>query len=159
MVLQGNEASTIKAIVLHILLCLLIFYAVYYMTGSICCGAFRINTFGLRIPFEFKMEPSFLNPNYLANTLALELTFFTSGLLFAVLLRRWVWDYATTVTLAHVLLTFAVMEEFPLVWQWWLALASGLFLMISSGELVTYLACSDANNLSRGSFLELALKL
>nr|XP_020655350.1 transmembrane protein 244 isoform X2 [Pogona vitticeps] len=141
-----------KAITLHILLCLLVFYTVYYMIWSICCGIFRLKTFGLLTPFEFKTEPSFSSPDYLAKVLATSLTFFTSGLLFAVLLRRWVWDYAITVTLTHVLLTFAVMKEFPFIWQWWLALASDLLLMICSGELVTYLACSDANNLSADKF-------
>ncbi|XP_033014590.1 transmembrane protein 244-like [Lacerta agilis] len=136
-----------QTIVLHILLCLLIFYTVYYMTGSICCGAFRLNNFGMLIPFEFNMEPSYSNPNYLANVLSMETTFLISGLLFAVLLKRWVWDYTITVTMAHVLLTVAVMKEFPLVWQWWLALASGLFIMICSGELVTYLACSNTDSL------------
>ncbi|XP_078236321.1 putative transmembrane protein 244 isoform X9 [Pogona vitticeps] len=143
------------------------------MIWSICCGIFRLKTFGLLTPFEFKTEPSFSSPDYLAKVLATSLTFFTSGLLFAVLLRRWVWDYAITVTLTHVLLTFAgffsssttccicsnlqpsvfhVMKEFPFIWQWWLALASDLLLMICSGELVTYLACSDANNLSGDKF-------
>ncbi|XP_072835944.2 putative transmembrane protein 244 isoform X2 [Pogona vitticeps] len=197
MVLQGSQAAAIKAITLHILLCLLVFYTVYYMIWSICCGIFRLKTFGLLTPFEFKTEPSFSSPDYLAKVLATSLTFFTSGLLFAVLLRRWVWDYAITVTLTHVLLTFAestfavrtnsldlsfhhigleclfwcsknqtfsfflkvpsfsharVMKEFPFIWQWWLALASDLLLMICSGELVTYLACSDANNLSGDKF-------
>ncbi|KAF7242460.1 hypothetical protein EYD10_11154, partial [Varanus komodoensis] len=111
-----------EVIILHTLLGLLIFYTVYYMTGSICYGAFRINSFGMLIPFGFKTEPSFSNSSYLANVLAMEITFFISGLLFALLLRWWIWDYAITVTLAHVLLTCAVMKEFPLVWQWWLAL-------------------------------------
>ncbi|XP_072835946.2 putative transmembrane protein 244 isoform X7 [Pogona vitticeps] len=124
MVLQGSQAAAIKAITLHILLCLLVFYTVYYMIWSICCGIFRLKTFGLLTPFEFKTEPSFSSPDYLAKVLATSLTFFTSGLLFAVLLRRWVWDYAITVTLTHVLLTFAVMKEFPFIWQWWLALDS-----------------------------------
>ncbi|XP_044291258.1 transmembrane protein 244-like isoform X3 [Varanus komodoensis] len=148
-----------EVIILHTLLGLLIFYTVYYMTGSICYGAFRINSFGMLIPFGFKTEPSFSNSSYLANVLAMEITFFISGLLFALLLRWWIWDYAITVTLAHVLLTCAVMKEFPLVWQWWLALAGGLFFMTCSGELLTYLACHDANYLSRSSFFERMLSL
>ncbi|KAH0631261.1 hypothetical protein JD844_005523 [Phrynosoma platyrhinos] len=151
MVWQGSPGATIKVIILHILLCLLIFYTVYYMTGSISCGLFRLNTFSLHTPFEFKTEPSYSNPNYLANMLTMELTFLTSGLLFAQLLKRWVWDYAITITLTHILLTSAVMKEIPFVWQWWLALASGLFLMIGSGELMTHLACSSVNNLNGDS--------
>ncbi|XP_044291259.1 transmembrane protein 244-like isoform X4 [Varanus komodoensis] len=133
-----------EVIILHTLLGLLIFYTVYYMTGSICYGAFRINSFGMLIPFGFKTEPSFSNSSYLANVLAMEITFFISGLLFALLLRWWIWDYAITVTLAHVLLTCA---------------AGGLFFMTCSGELLTYLACHDANYLSRSSFFERMLSL
>ena len=39
------------------------------------------------------------------NLLSMELTYFCSGLLFAAVVRRWVWDYALTVTLLHILLT------------------------------------------------------
>ena len=35
----------------------------------------------------------------------MELTYFSCGLLFAAVVRRWVWDYALTVTFLHVLLT------------------------------------------------------
>lgn len=78
------------------------------------------------------------------NLVSLELTYFCSGLLFAAVVQRRVWDYALTVTLVHVAITSlgeqrpdghseeppgcslcfspAVMLEFPLVWQWWLAL-------------------------------------
>ncbi|XP_054854860.1 transmembrane protein 244-like [Eublepharis macularius] len=149
---QGSEATTIKIIILHILLCLLTFYTIYYMIGSICCGVFRLHSFDVRLPFDFKTEPSYSNPNYLANVISMEITFWSSGLFFAVMLKQWVWDYALTVTSIHLLLTWAVMGEFPLVWQWWLALASGLFLMICNGELITYFAYSDSNSPSMGSF-------
>lgn len=81
------------------------------------------------------------------NLVSLELTYFCSGLLFAAVVQRRVWDYALTVTLVHVAITslgeqkpdrhpdtqnsphkcrfsfcLAVMLEFPMVWQWWLAL-------------------------------------
>ncbi|XP_019403202.1 PREDICTED: transmembrane protein 244-like [Crocodylus porosus] len=75
------------------------------MIGSICHGAFRLDTFDGLIPFEFKTEPSYSNPKYLVSLLSMELTYFTSSLLFAALLKRWVWDYAITVTLIHVILT------------------------------------------------------
>lgn len=35
----------------------------------------------------------------------MELTYFCSGLLFAAVVRRRVWDYALTVTLLHVIIT------------------------------------------------------
>lgn len=134
------------------------------------------------------------------NLVSLELTYFCSGLLFAAVVRRRVWDYAVTVTLLHVMITslgkrrnlriellrqsytlpnvlwnctflflFAVMLEFPTVWQWWLALGkncfqqllhssfrapiyaqhfccstgSGLFLMICNGQLIAYFTCQS----------------
>ncbi|KAJ6663568.1 hypothetical protein lerEdw1_009647 [Lerista edwardsae] len=67
----------------------------------------RLHTFDVLLPFEFKTVPAYSDPNYLANVLSMEIAFFTSGLLFAVLLKRWVWDYALTITLGHVLMTFA----------------------------------------------------
>lgn len=39
------------------------------------------------------------------NLVSLELTYFCSGLLFAAVVRRRVWDYALTVTLLHVMIT------------------------------------------------------
>lgn len=89
----------------------------------------------------------------------MEITYFCSGLLFAAVVRRQVWDYALTVTLLHVVISslgkqklkvhssvsnstvllavcsviyiyFAVMMEFPMVWQWWLALGRTTYLQI-----------------------------
>ncbi|XP_048357077.1 transmembrane protein 244-like [Sphaerodactylus townsendi] len=104
---QGSRAAAIKTIVLHILLCVLTFYTVYYMIGSVCCGVFRLNSFSTHLPFEFKTEPSYSNPNYLVNVISMECTFFSSGFFFAVMLKRWVWDYSLTVTSIHLLLTWA----------------------------------------------------
>lgn len=39
------------------------------------------------------------------NLVSLELTYFCSGLLFAAVVQRRVWDYALTVTLVHVAVT------------------------------------------------------
>ncbi|XP_072572316.1 putative transmembrane protein 244 [Paramormyrops kingsleyae] len=142
MAFKGKVADT-KTVVLHLILCLVIFYTLYYMIGSICFGAFRLENFDGLIPFDFKVNPTESNSRYLVNLLSMELTFLSSGLLFAAVVRRWVWDYALTVTLLHVLLTSVVMLEFPLVWQWWLALGSGLFLMICNGQLIAYFACQN----------------
>nr|XP_033811506.1 transmembrane protein 244 isoform X3 [Geotrypetes seraphini]XP_033811507.1 transmembrane protein 244 isoform X3 [Geotrypetes seraphini]XP_033811508.1 transmembrane protein 244 isoform X3 [Geotrypetes seraphini]XP_033811509.1 transmembrane protein 244 isoform X3 [Geotrypetes seraphini] len=105
--------------------------------------ALRLEIFDGLIPFDFKTEPSQSNSKYLVNVLSLELTYFISGLLFAAVVKRWMWDYAITVTLIHVALTSAVMAEFPRIWQWWLAIGSGLFLMICNGQLVAYFACQN----------------
>ncbi|NP_001154131.1 CF191 protein [Oncorhynchus mykiss] len=144
MAFRGKVADT-RTVLVHLLLCLVIFYSLYYMIGSVCFGAFRLDHFDGLIPFDFKTEPTNLESNskYLVNLLSMELTYFCSGLLFAAVVRRWVWDYALTVTLLHVLLTSLVMLEFPLVWQWWLALGSGLFLMICNGQLIAYFTCQS----------------
>ncbi|XP_028675120.1 transmembrane protein 244-like [Erpetoichthys calabaricus] len=142
MAVKGKAKDT-KTVFLHLLLCLVIFYTTYYMIGSICFGAFRLDHFDGLIPFDFKTEPTESNSKYLVNLLSMELTYFSSGLLFAAVVKRWVWDYAITVTCIHVGLTSAVMQEFPLIWQWWLALGSGLFLMICNGQLIAYFACQN----------------
>ncbi|XP_061676764.1 putative transmembrane protein 244 isoform X3 [Syngnathoides biaculeatus] len=136
------------------------------MIGSVCFGAFRLDDFDGRIPFDFKTKPEDSASKYLVNLLSLELTYFCSGLLFAAVVKRRVWDYALTVTCLHVFISSlgersqsslgakrvaltlfmfraAVMLEFPLAWRWWLALGSGLVLMVCNGQLIAYLACQD----------------
>lgn len=145
------------------------------MLRFVCFPRLRLDHFDGLIPFDFKTEPTDSNSKYLGESLAfvkhtaptptscicyvwlrlpfpvnlvsLELTYFCSGLLFAAVVQRRVWDYALTVTLVHVAVTslgeqqpdktprhlkngpqtagcvsVAVMLEFPMVWQWWLAL-------------------------------------
>ncbi|CAL8247198.1 unnamed protein product [Lota lota] len=142
-----------KTVLIHLLLCLVIFYSLYYMIGSVCFGIFKLDHFDGLIPFDFKTGPADSNSKYLVNLLSMELTYFSCGLLFAAVVRRWVWDYALTVTFLHVLLTSIVMLEFPTVWQWWLALGSGLFLMICNGQLIAYFTCrGDHSYPSFGSY-------
>eukprot|EP00066_Takifugu_rubripes_P014811 XP_011604077.1 PREDICTED: transmembrane protein 244-like [Takifugu rubripes] len=126
MAFKGKAVDS-RTVFFNLLLCLLIFYSLFYMIGSVCFGAFRLDHFDGLIPFDFKTE----------------LTYFCSGLLFAAVVQRRVWDYALTVTLVHVAVTSLVMLEFPMVWQWWLALASGLFLMICNGQLIAYFTCQS----------------
>ncbi|XP_040020756.1 putative transmembrane protein 244 isoform X1 [Gasterosteus aculeatus] len=167
MAFKGKVVDS-KTVLSNLLLCLLIFYALFYMIGSVCFGAFRLDHFDGLIPFDFKTNLAESNSKYLVNLLSLELTYFCSGLFFAAVVKRRVWDYALTVTLLHVLITslgeqkskhciipgtqidycvicfcVAVMWEFPTVWQWWLALGSGLFLMICNGQLIAYFTCQS----------------
>lgn len=39
--------------------------------------------------------------------ISLEITFFLCGLLFALVVEEWVWDYAVTVTIIHIIITSA----------------------------------------------------
>ncbi|XP_069479112.1 putative transmembrane protein 244 isoform X4 [Ambystoma mexicanum] len=94
-----------------------------------------------RLLRRFPTDPSDSDSKYLVNLLSMELTYFTCGLLFAAVVKRWVWDYAITVTVIHVAVTSAVMMEFPQIWQWWLAIGCGVFLMICNGQLVAHFAC------------------
>ncbi|XP_060703364.1 putative transmembrane protein 244 isoform X1 [Hemiscyllium ocellatum] len=142
MAFKSKTAGT-KIVLLNLLQCLLVFYTLYYMIGSVCFGAFRLNSFDGLIPFDFKTQAAKSNSKYLVNLLSMELTYFTSGILFAIIVKKWVWDYSITVTLIHVILSSAVMTEFPLVWQWWLALGGGLLMMICNGQLVAHFACQN----------------
>ncbi|KAM9782823.1 putative transmembrane protein 244 [Neosynchiropus ocellatus] len=145
MAFKGKAVES-KIVLLNLLLCLLIFYCLFYMIGSVCFGVFRLDKFDGLIPFDFKTKLVDSNSKYLVNLLSLELTFFFSGLLFAAVVKKQVWDYAITVTLLHVLITSLVMFEFPMEWQWWLALGSGLFLMICNGQLIAYFTCQSDHN-------------
>ncbi|XP_072101834.1 putative transmembrane protein 244 isoform X2 [Mobula birostris] len=102
-----------------------------------------LDSFDGLIPFDFKTPASTSSSKYLVNLLSMELTYFISGLLFAAIVKERVWDYSFTVALSHILLTSAVMVEFPLVWQWWLALGVGLLLMIGDGQLVAHFVCRN----------------
>ncbi|KAM8870859.1 putative transmembrane protein 244 isoform 1-T2 [Spinachia spinachia] len=142
MAFKGKVVDS-KTVLSNLLLCLVIFYSLFYMIGSVCFGAFRLDHFDGLIPFDFKTKLAESNSKYLVNLLSLELTYFCSGLFFAAVVKRRVWDYALTVTLLHVMITSLVMWEFPTVWQWWLALGSGLFLMICNGQLIAYFTCQS----------------
>ncbi|XP_072102053.1 putative transmembrane protein 244 [Mobula birostris] len=132
-----------KTILLNLLLCSLVSYTVYYLFASVCFGAFGLDSFDGLIPFDFKTPASTSSSKYLLNLLSMELTYFISGLLFAAIVKERVWDYSFTVALSHILLTSAVMVEFRLVWQWWLALGVGLLLMIGDGQLVAHFVCRN----------------
>ncbi|XP_062890845.1 putative transmembrane protein 244 [Mobula hypostoma] len=140
-----------KTILLNLLVCLLVIYTVYYLFASVCIGAFGHDSFDGLIPFDFKTPASTSSSKYLVsfftllvNLLSTELTYFISGLLFAAVVKERVWDDSFTVALNHILLTSAVKVEFPLVWQWCLALADvGLLLMIGNGQLVAHFVCRN----------------
>uniref|UniRef100_UPI00398E77D2 putative transmembrane protein 244 n=1 Tax=Pristiophorus japonicus TaxID=55135 RepID=UPI00398E77D2 len=104
MALQFKVTDT-KIVLLQLLICLTMFYAAYYITGSIFFGAFRLETYDGLIPFDFKTEPSYPNSKYMVNLVSMELTYFVCGFLFAGVVKEWVWDYAITVTLIHIAVT------------------------------------------------------
>ncbi|XP_078423479.1 putative transmembrane protein 244 isoform X1 [Cetorhinus maximus] len=147
MAFKGRIAGT-KTVLLNLLQCLLVFYTLYYMIGSIFFAVFRLDSFDGLIPFDFKTQVAQSSSKYLVNLLSMELTYFTSGLMFAAIVKKWVWDYSITVTLIHIILSSAVMADFPLAWQWWLALGAGLLMMICNGQLVAYFLCQNKHGYS-----------
>ncbi|XP_072405790.1 putative transmembrane protein 244 isoform X1 [Chiloscyllium punctatum] len=137
------KVTDTKTVLLQLLICLMTFYAAYYIIGSIFFGVFRLETYDVLIPFDFKTEPSCPNSKYMVNLISMEMTYFVCGLLFAGVVEECVWDYAITVTLIHIAVTSIVMAEFPLVWHWWLALGCALTIMICSGHLLVHFAFQD----------------
>ncbi|KAK1171572.1 transmembrane protein 244 [Acipenser oxyrinchus oxyrinchus] len=133
------KIADIKTVFLNLLMCVVIFYAVYFIAVSLCIGGFRIEDIdSLLAPFDFKTSPSWTNSKYVVNLISAEVTFFISGLMFALIVEEWVWDYAITVTLIHVGLTTVVMSEFPSADHWWISIGSGLSVMAFGGQLLAY---------------------
>ncbi|XP_073192767.1 putative transmembrane protein 244 [Lepidochelys kempii] len=141
--LTDGTFSNTKIVLLNLLICVVVFYIVYYVVLSICFAAFRLEMLDGWAPFDFKTNPSWINPNYLVLLVSLEITYFICGLLFALIVEEWVWDYAITVTAIHIIITAAVMSEFPLMLHWWMALGSGLILMICGGQVLAYCLFKD----------------
>ncbi|XP_040278183.1 transmembrane protein 244-like [Bufo bufo] len=115
------------------------------MASTLCAGFMRIEDFDWMLPFRHKITPSLSSSQYLLHVISAGITFSLSGLLFVPLVGAMVWDYSATVTVLHVIICCTVTQEFPLMWQWWLQIGSGLFLMIISGQTVAYFTCRSSN--------------
>ncbi|XP_049445256.1 transmembrane protein 244 isoform X3 [Epinephelus fuscoguttatus] len=152
----------------NLLICMVCFYSLYYIVVSVCIGLLRVHEINsLLAPFDYTTQPSWQNPKYLEFTcdenvspksqmpskassfplksaamtvgvISTEVTYVLGGLVFAWIVEEWVWDYAITVTLLHVAMTVAVMSDFPSAEHWWIALGSGLVMMIFGGQLMAY---------------------
>uniref|UniRef100_A0A8D1AIM9 Transmembrane protein 244 n=2 Tax=Sus scrofa TaxID=9823 RepID=A0A8D1AIM9_PIG len=121
MALQVRVAPS-KVVLQNLLVCVILFYTVYYAVLGLCCLMFRVYELDVRAPFDFKTNPSWLNTNYKVLLVSTEVTYFVCGLLFVLVVEEWVWDYGISVTILHVTITSAVMLEFPLTSHWWAAL-------------------------------------
>ncbi|XP_049657460.1 transmembrane protein 244 isoform X2 [Accipiter gentilis] len=142
MALKVKTAET-KVVLVNLLICVVVFYTVYYVVLSVCFAVFKIKMLDGLGPFDFKTSPSWINPYYLVLVISLEITFFICGLLFALVVEEWVWDYAVTVTIIHITITSVVMSEFPLMLHWWLALGSGVISMTCGGQILAYCLFKD----------------
>ncbi|PNI87283.1 TMEM244 isoform 2 [Pan troglodytes] len=121
MALQVRVAPS-KVVLQKFLLCVILFYTVYYVSLSMGCVMFEVHELNVLAPFDFKTNPSWLNINYKVLLVSTEVTYFVCGLLFVPVVEEWVWDYAISVTILHVAITSTVMLEFPLTSHWWAAL-------------------------------------
>ncbi|XP_035880584.1 transmembrane protein 244 isoform X1 [Phyllostomus discolor] len=137
MALQVRVAPS-KVVLQNLLICVILFYTVYYLVLSVGCMALQVYELSVLAPFDFKTCPSWLNTSYQVLLISTEVTYFICGLLFVLIVEEWVWDYAISVTILHVAITSTVMLEFPLASHWWAALGSGLISMICGGQA---LAC------------------
>ncbi|XP_055570868.1 transmembrane protein 244 isoform X3 [Falco cherrug] len=100
-----SRSKLLKVVLVNLLICMVVFYTVYYVVLSVCFAVFRIKMLDGLAPFDFKTNPSWINPYYLVLVISLEITFFICGLLFALIVEEWVWDYAVTVTIIHIIIT------------------------------------------------------
>ncbi|XP_062834875.1 putative transmembrane protein 244 isoform X2 [Anolis carolinensis] len=127
MALKIKIAET-KVVLLKLLICVIIFYLVYYVVLCICFTTFRLQMLDGLAPFDFKTKPSWINTYYLVLLVSLEITYFISGLLFVLVVEEWVWDYAITVTVIHIAVTSAGL---------------GLISMICGGQCLAYYLFRD----------------
>ncbi|XP_053498044.1 transmembrane protein 244 isoform X1 [Ictalurus furcatus] len=125
-------------------MCIVCFYSLYYITLSVCIGILKrggqlISTVQLQNA-TFMEQPEVFRDcasvSRAASVISTEVTYIVGGLVFAWIVEEWVWDYAFTVTLLHIGLTVAVMADFPSTEHWWIALGSGLVMMILGGQLL-----------------------
>ncbi|XP_008993278.3 putative transmembrane protein 244 isoform X2 [Callithrix jacchus] len=121
MALQARVAPS-KVVLQKLLLCVILFYTVYYVSLSMGCIMFQVHELDVLAPFDFKTNPSWSNVYYKVLLVSTEVTYFVCGLLFVPVAEEWVWDYAISVTILHVAITSTVMLEFPLTSHWWAAL-------------------------------------
>ncbi|XP_039096336.1 transmembrane protein 244 [Hyaena hyaena] len=132
-----------QVVLQNLLICVILFYAVYYTVLGMCCMMLKVYELDVLAPFDFKMHPSWLNTNYKVLLISTQVTYLVCGLLFVLVVEEWVWDYAVSVTIPHVVITSTVMSEFPLTSHWWAALGSGLVSMIGGGQAFAYCLFKD----------------
>ncbi|XP_059128969.1 transmembrane protein 244 [Peromyscus eremicus] len=121
--------DSLRVALQNLLVCVILFYTVYYPSLSMCChsGEWHVvfkHDLNVLAPFDFKTCPSWLDTNYKVLLVSTEVTYLFCGLLFALIVQEWVWDYAISMTILHVLITSAVTLEFPLMSHWWAALGT-----------------------------------
>jgi len=106
------------------------------MVASLLSGAFKINDFDGKTPFDFKNCCGVNDDKNLVTLLSLLLTYIIATVIYMIFLRKRIWDYAITVGLVHLAVSCAVMQAFPTNWDWWIAFLSSVLFMAVFGELM-----------------------
>ncbi|XP_053316243.1 transmembrane protein 244 [Spea bombifrons] len=151
------KVSETKIVFQNLFICTAVFYTIYYLSHVICFIGVRVisrchpllhcmtsfenfDEFG---PFDFKTNPSWSDKKYLVNLISLESTYIICGHLFVLIVEEWVWDYACTITVIHVIITTMVMMEFPFAIHWWITIGIGMVTMVFEGQILAYLFFRD----------------
>ncbi|XP_014668578.1 PREDICTED: transmembrane protein 244-like isoform X1 [Priapulus caudatus] len=132
-------ASSVE-ISLNVVKCLGAFYIIYYCVGSLAFGAYSLQHFDGKIPFDFNTWVDYMEcckgytSSELVNLISLMLTYFVLPFVLVTFIRHALWDYILTVTTIHVAVSSLVMLEFPLNWNWWASLGIASLFCICIGE-------------------------
>ncbi|XP_032194234.1 transmembrane protein 244 isoform X2 [Mustela erminea] len=106
MALQTRVAPS-KLVLQNLLVCVILFYTMYYAVLGTCGMMLKVYELDVLAPFDFKTNPSWHNTNYKVLLVSTQVTYFVCGLLFILVVEEWVWDYAVSVTILHVVITSA----------------------------------------------------
>ncbi|KAK3744967.1 hypothetical protein QZH41_008493 [Actinostola sp. cb2023] len=147
MAMDTRLCTGTRLICFNLVVALVIFYFVFYMFASVLVGAFRIQTFDGKIPFDFKSCCVETHQN-IVNLLALVLTYMVSTGIFLIFIRQRIWDYAITISIIHLGVSCAVMQDFPSNWHWWLAYGLSVLFMIVLGQIGLCCCCKEKTEIA-----------
>jgi hypothetical protein len=139
--------------------CLPLFYVLYFAVAAAamaCFGLWDSSLLGspakqwARLPFDISQahDFSFSNKLHAAAWLALVFTYVLglSIMYWVVRSTRKSWDYATTISFAHLIVCIAVTQAFPDSWVWWVTLVVATAFLGGAGELTNY-KCRDLRDI------------
>ncbi|CAH3173289.1 unnamed protein product, partial [Porites lobata] len=92
-----------QVICCNLCIALPLFFLVYYMVASLLSGAFKINDFDGKTPFDFKNCCSVTHNKHLITLLSLLLTYIITTVVYIIFSAKDLWDYAFFILLCLVL--------------------------------------------------------
>uniref|UniRef100_A0A671QEW1 Uncharacterized protein n=1 Tax=Sinocyclocheilus anshuiensis TaxID=1608454 RepID=A0A671QEW1_9TELE len=120
----NNCPST--AVLQNLLMCMVCFFSLYYLVVSLCIGILRVEEVdSLLAPFDYTTQQSWQSPKYLVSVISTEVTYVLAG---------------ENIHILHedLRLNIFVMADFPPTEHWWIALGSGLLILIFGWQLLAY---------------------